>query len=41
MSAIWLRFPLIFAFYVLNIRHISTSGLFDLGLLTEQVYHTR
>ena len=24
------RFPLIFAFYILNVRHISTSGLFDL-----------
>jgi len=30
MSAIWQRFPLIFAFYILNVRHISTSGLFDL-----------
>jgi len=30
MSAIWRRFPLIFAFYILNVRHISTSGLFDL-----------
>jgi len=29
-SAIWQRFPLIFAFYMLNVRHISTSGLFDL-----------
>jgi len=28
--AIWRRFPLIFAFYMLNVRHISTSGLFDL-----------
>jgi len=26
----WPRFPLIFAFYMLNVRHISTSGLFDL-----------
>jgi len=24
------RFPLIFAFYILNVRHISTSGLIDL-----------
>jgi len=23
-------FPLIIAFYILNVRHISTSGLFDL-----------
>ena len=30
MSAIWRRFPLIFAFYMPNVRHISTSGLFDL-----------
>ena len=30
ISAIWRRFPLIFAFYMLNVRHISTSGLFDL-----------
>jgi len=30
ISAIWRRFPFIFAFYMLNIRHISTSGLFDL-----------
>jgi len=29
-------FPLIFAFYMLNVRHISTSGLFN--LLTEKVY---
>jgi len=28
--AIWQRFLLIFAFYILNVRHISTSGLFDL-----------
>ena len=28
--AIWRRFLLIFAFYILNVRHISTSGLFDL-----------
>ena len=28
--AIWRRFPLNFAFYMLNVRHISTSGLFDL-----------
>jgi len=26
ISAIWRRFPLIFAFYFLNVRHISTSG---------------
>jgi len=30
ISAIWRRFPLIFAFYMLNVRHISTSGLFHL-----------
>ena len=30
ISAIWRRFPLIFAFYITNVRHISTSGLFDL-----------
>jgi len=30
ISAIWRRFPLIFAFYILHVRHISTSGLFDL-----------
>jgi len=30
ISAIWRRFPLIFAFYILNVRHISTSALFDL-----------
>ena len=30
ISAIWRRFSLIFAFYILNVRHISTSGLFDL-----------
>ena len=30
ISAIWWHFPLIFAFYMLNVRHISTSGLFDL-----------
>ena len=30
ISAIWRRFPLIFAFYMLNVRHISTSGLSDL-----------
>jgi len=28
--AIWRRFPLIFAFYMLNVRNITTSGLFDL-----------
>ena len=39
ISAIRRRFPLNFAFYMLNVRHISTSGLFD--LLTEKVYHTR
>ena len=32
-------FPLIVAFYMLNVRHISTSGLFD--LLAKKVYHTR
>ena len=26
ISAIWRRFPLIFAFYILNVRHIFTSG---------------
>ena len=26
ISAIWRRFPLISAFYMLNVRHISTSG---------------
>jgi len=30
ISAIWRLFPMIFAFYILNFRHISTSGLFDL-----------
>jgi len=30
ISAIWRRFPLIFAVYIPNVRHISTSGLFDL-----------
>ena len=30
MSAIWRHFPLIIAFYILNVRHISTSGFFDL-----------
>ena len=30
ISAIWRRFTLIFAFNILNVRHISTSGLFDL-----------
>jgi len=30
MLAIWRRIPLIFAFYILNVRHISTSGLFVL-----------
>ena len=39
ISAIWRRFPLIFALYILNLRHISTSGLFD--LLTYKLYHTR
>jgi len=39
ISAIWRRFPLIFAFYMLNVRHISTSGWFD--LLTWKVYHKR
>ena len=26
ISAIWRRFPLIIAFYILNVRHISTSN---------------
>jgi len=39
ISTIWRRFSLIFAFNILNVRHISTSGLFD--LLTQKVYHTR
>ena len=30
ISAIWRRFTLICAFSILNVRHISTSGLFDL-----------
>jgi len=30
ISAIWRRFPSIFAVYMPNVRHISTSGLFDL-----------
>jgi len=30
ISAIWRRFTLIFAFSILNVRHISTSGLLDL-----------
>ena len=30
ISAIWRCFTLIFAFNILNVRHISTSGLFDL-----------
>jgi len=30
ISAIWRRFTLIFAFYILNVRYISTSGLFEL-----------
>ena len=30
ISAIWRRFPLNSAFYMLNVRYISTSGLFDL-----------
>jgi len=30
ISVIWRRFPLNFAFYMLNVRHISTSGFFDL-----------
>ena len=32
-------FTLIFAFYVPNVRHISTSRLFD--ILTYKVYHPR
>ena len=35
ISAIWRRFPLIIAFYILNVRHISTSGLFDLLICAE------
>ena len=27
--ALWRRFPLIFAFYILNVRHISTAGLIE------------
>jgi len=30
ISAIWRRFQLIFEFNILNFRHISTFGLFDL-----------
>jgi len=30
ISAIWRRFTLIFAFNILNVCYISTSGLFDL-----------
>jgi len=30
ISAIWRRFLFIIAFYILNVRHIPTSGLFDL-----------
>ena len=30
ISAIWRRLTLIFAFYILNVRHISTAGLFHL-----------
>jgi len=30
ISAIWRRFPLIFACNIFNVRHVSTSGLFDL-----------
>jgi len=30
ISAILRRFPLIFTFYILNVRHISTSDLFDI-----------
>ena len=37
--AIWRRFTLIFAFNILIVSHISTSGLFD--LLTLKLYHTR
>jgi len=37
ISAIRGRFPLIFAFQMLKVRHISTSGLFD--LLTYKVCH--
>ena len=38
ISAIRRCFTLIFAFNILIVRHISTSGLFD--LLTWKVYHT-
>ena len=38
-SAIWQRFPLISAYCMLNVRHISTSDLFDLQ--NEKVCHTR
>ena len=34
ISVIWRRLPLIIAFYILNVRHISTSGLFDLSTAT-------
>ena len=30
IPAIWRRFTLIFAFNILHVHHISTSGLFDL-----------
>jgi len=30
ISAIWRRFTIIIAFYILNVRHISISRLFDL-----------
>ena len=30
ISAIWRRFPSIFVVYMLKVRHISSSGLFDL-----------
>ena len=39
ISAIWRRFTLFFAFIILNVRHVYTSGLFD--LLTLKLYHMR
>ena len=33
------RFSLILALYILKVRHLSTSGLFD--LLTYKIYHAR
>jgi len=37
ISAIWRRFLLIFAFDMLNVRHISISSVVD--LLTWKVFH--